>query len=442
MSIQLSDHFSYPKLLRFTLPSIAMMILVSAYNIVDALFVSNCVSELAFSAVGVASPVIYLIGAIGHLVGSGGSSVLSRTLGEGKKEEASKYFTMLVLFAAIVTALLSVLAIVFIEPLMRLAGASDLLIRDCVIYGKILLATLPLCVMQSVFSKFLVVLERPAMGLIVSIAAGLANVVFDYLFIAVFKWGVAGAAYATAIGYFMGGGIPILYVIFHKNLNLKFVRTKVYGRILKQVASIGSSATLNSLSNTLIGMLFNIQLMRLAGENGVAAYGVMLYSDFVFAGIFNGYSIGISPTISYQYGAGNKKELKNLFQRSCVLVAVFSILSVTASQFFASEIAGLFVGKNPEIMKLAVSGFHLFALMYIFSGISIFTSGFFAALCKGKHAFILSLLRSCLLKGGLVLLLPLIWDVNGIWLSVVFADAITAIISIMLLRKNKHMYGC
>ena len=440
MKIQLSAHFTYQKLLRFTLPSIAMMILVSAYSIVDALFVSNYVGELAFSAVGVAAPVVYIISSLGHLIGSGGSSVISRTLGEGKKEEASRYFTLLILVSIIMTTLLSALAIIFIEPLMRLAGASDLLLEDCVKYGRILLAALPLCVLQSVFSKFLVVLEKPTMGLLVSIAAGLANVVFDYLFIAVFGWGVEGAAYATAVGYIMGGGIPVLYVLLKKNLSLRFTGTKIYGKILKQTASIGASATLNSLSNTLIGILFNVQLMRLAGESAVAAYGVMLYSDFIFSGIFNGYSLGVSPTISYQYGAGNKKELKNLFRRSCVLVVIFSVLSVLTSQLFAGGIAGLFVGKSPETMALAVSGFRLFALMYIFSGVSIFTSGFFAALCKGKLSFVLSLLRSCVLKGGMVLLLPILLDVNGVWLSVAVADAVTAVVSIVLLRKNKHMY--
>lgn len=435
MKIQLSEHFTYQKLLRFTLPSIAMMILVSAYSIVDALFVSNVVGELAFSAVGVASPVVYIIGAIGHLVGSGGSSVIARTLGEGKEKEASRQFTLLIIFAIVVTVVLCVLALIFIEPIMRFAGASELLIKDCIVYGRILLYTLPLCVLQSVFSKFLVVLEKPAMGLWVCIVAGVANVVFDYLFIAVFGWGVAGAAYATAIGYFLGAIIPILYVVFSKESKLRFVKTRFNGNVLLETASIGSSATLNSLSNTLIGMLFNVQLMKIAGEMGVAAYGVMLYSDFVFMGIFNGFTIGVSPTISYQYGAGNKEEMKNLFKKSYVFVLVASVVSVVSSQLLASWISTLFVGDSPATMALAVPGFRKFALMYFFSGISVFTSGFFAALCKGRTSFVISLLRSCILKGGLVVLLPIFIGIDGVWLSVVFADMITAVVSVVLVRR-------
>lgn len=417
-----------------------MTILVSLYSIVDALFISNFVGELAFSAVSVAAPVIHIISSIGHLVGAGGSAVIARTLGENKKEDANRYFTMLVIISVVSTIALSILALVFIEPIMRIAGASDLLIEDCITYGSILLIALPLCVLQSAFSKFLVVLEKPNMGLWVSVAAGISNVAFDYIFIVPLKMGVAGAAIATAIGYLIAGGVPILYILFGKDLKLRFTKTRLYGKVLGEVAVLGSSAAINNLSSSLIGILFNVQLMKLAGEVGVAAYGVMLYADFIFTGIFNGFTVGISPVISFHYGADNRNELKSLFRRCMIVVGVISVASVISSQLLAGPIAEVFLGKSPDTMQITIAGFRLFALMYLFAGISIFAAGLFAALSNGKISFGLSLLHTCILKGGFVLLLPMIWDVNGVWLSVVFADLITSAVSVIFLKTNREKY--
>ena len=438
--IQLSDHFTYSKLLRFTVPSIAMMILVCLYNIVDALFVSNLVGEMALAAVNVTLPVIYIMGAIGHLIGAGGSAVLGRTLGEGKRRNANQYLTLFVMCSIAITILLSVICIVFLRPILCIAGASELLMKDCLIYGKILLIAMPFCVLQVVFSKFLVVMEKPEVGLWVSVTAGITNVVLDYLFIAVFQWGVAGAALATAIGYIMGGCIPILYVLFNKTLNLQFAKTRILWKAIGQAIYAGLSAMINSLSSTIVGILLNVQLMAIAGENGVAAYGILMQMDFIFMGIFNGFSNGIAPVISYNHGSHNYLELNKLIKKSILFISLASIFSMGIEQMLATGIARLFVSKSPEIMAITVQGFRIFAFVYLFAGTNVFAAAFFSAISNGKLSFILSMLRAVILKSVFVLVLPVLFELKGIWLSIVLADALPLLLSMILLRKtNKEL---
>ncbi len=437
MTIQLSDHFDYKRLLRFTVPSIAMMILVSLYSVVDALFVSNYVGETAFSAVNISYPIVYIVGAVGHLVGAGGSAVIGRTLGERKNELASRYFSMLTALAMIWTVVMSILCIVFIEPLMRLSGASDLLIEDCIRYGTIMFLALPFCVLQSAFSKFLMLMERPKIGLLSSVAAGFTNVVLDYVFIAVFDWGVEGAALATAFGFFVGGFFPVVYVLYNKDLNLRFTRFQFRIRPVLETAAFGASATINSLSGTMITILFNIQLMKLVGEAGVAAYGVICYTDYVYIGVFNGFAIGVAPIFSYHYGAGNKTELRNLLKRCLVIVTAASMLCLFLEQLLAAPVTSLFIADSPATAALTVEGFRIFAFTYLFCGFNIFISAFFSALCKGQISFGLSLLRAFILKAGLVMLLPLFWGTDGVWAAVVVSDALTILVSFLMLKRNR-----
>jgi len=441
MKIQLSDHFTYRKLIRFTLPSIIMLIVISTYSIVDGLFVSNLVGDIALSAVNIIMPILMIIGAFGFMLGSGGSAVVSRTLGEGKAELANKYFSMIIYTVAAFGVILSIVCIIFIEPLSRLAGASDLLIKDSVVYGRILLAGSTAFMLQNTFQYFFIVAEKPYMGLIISLASGVTNMVLDYIFIKVFSMGISGAGLATVASYIVGGAIPFFYFTNKKRTGLKLVNTKFYLKIFINACSNGSSEMLSNISSSFISMLYNIQLIKIIGESGVAAYSVMMYVDFIFIGTLLGFSTGEAPIISYHYGAGNDKELKNIFKKSIIINVFMSIIMFFAAELLNYPLSAIFVGYSKELMEITVNGFELFALNYIFCGINIFSSAFFTALCNGKISAFLSFMRSFILRGGMVLLLPLIIEVNGIWLAVTVAESISAVISIIFFVLEREQYN-
>lgn len=440
MKIQLSDHFTYKKLLQFTLPSIIMMIVTSFYSVVDGLFVSNLIGDMALSAVNIVWPIAMIIGAFGFMLGTGGSAVVARTLGEGKKRLASHYFSMIVYAVIILGVLLSVLCIAFLEPLIRLAGASEILISDSMIYGRILLAGSVPFMLQTTFQSFFIVAEKPHMGLGLSLAAGVTNMVLDYVFIRGFEMGIAGAALATVIGYIVGGVLPFFYFLNPKRDGLRLVKTKFCGKVLLHSCANGSSEMMNNIATSIVSVLFNIQLMRIIGEAGVAAFSVMMYVDFIFLGTFFGFSVGSAPVISYHYGAGNNSELKNIFKKSMIIIGSVSIAMLCISQLMARILCQIFVGYNPELMSLTLHGFRLFALNYIISGINVYSSAFFTALCNGKISALLSFMRAFVLRGGMVLLLPLIFGTDGIWLSVAFAEILGAVLSVYFFVTKRKQY--
>ncbi len=436
MAIQLSDHFNYNKLLRFTLPSIFMMILVSLYGIVDGLFVSNLVGENAFSAVNVSSAAVYMLSAISHMIGMGGGSVIARTLGERRQKDASRYFTMAVLFGVGLTIILSVLGIIFIEPIMRLAGASDLIMDDCISYSIIILIGMPLCVLQSAFSRFLSVMEKPKLALYISIAAGITNIILDYVFISpnLFDMGIEGAALATILGYAVGGIMPVAYVFKAKKLNIRFVKTKIEWRIIGQTISLGSSAMIANVATGICGIAINNILMNLVGEAGIAAYGVIMYLDFIFLGMFNGFSVGVAPIISFHYGAMNHDELRSLIKKGFTLIAIFAVCSLSIAQLIAQPAAMAFI-KTESTLDLTVSGTRLYSLMYLFCGFSILIANLFSALSNGKVSFILSIMRT-VLRIVVVFLLTLVMDINGVWLCGLFTDFVVSVISMIWFKAD------
>ena len=328
MQIKLSDHFTYGRLLRYTLPTIVMIIFTSLYSVVDGLFVSNLVGDLALSAVNIAFPITMIIGAFGFMLGTGGSAIVARTLGEGKPELASRYFTLFIWCVAGLGVVLSIVTIAFIEPIMRFAGASDLLLEDCIAYGRILLAGSAVFMLQSAFQSFFSVAEKPKLGLLLSLAAGATNITFDYVFIALLGMGVTGAAWATVLGYCVGGVIPVVYFLLPRREGLRLGRTNFYGRELLHACINGSSELMSNISASVVGILYNIRLMDLLGEPGVAAHSVMMYVDFVFVAAFLGFSMGSAPIVSYHYGAENYDELKNIFRRSGVIIAATSVRGV------------------------------------------------------------------------------------------------------------------
>lgn len=440
MQIKLSDHFSYGRLLRFTLPSIIMMVISSIYSVVDGLFVSNLVGDLALSSVNIVFPVAMIVGSFGFMLGTGGSAIVARTMGEGDQPLANRYFSMIIYAVVVLGAVLSTVCVIYMEPIARFAGASDALIGDCVVYGRILLAGSVPFMLQTSFQSFFVVAEKPHLGLALSIAAGVTNMVMDYVLIAVCDLGVAGAAIATVMGYCVGGVLPLLYFLRPKREGIRLTRTRFYGKQLLNACTNGSSELMSNISSSIVGILYNIQLMRLIGEQGVAAYSVMMYVDFVFVATFLGFSIGSAPIVSYHYGAGNHPELKNVFRKSMTVILCTSVAMVILSELLSRPLSSAFVGYNAELLEMTVHGFRLFALCYLFCGINIYASSFFTALCNGALSALISFLRSLLLRGGMVLLMPILFGLDGIWTAVIAAEGLGAVVSLGLLYAKRRKY--
>ena len=441
MAIKLSDHFTYGKLFRFTLPSITMMICTSIYSVVDGLFVSNLIGENALSARNIMFPVAMIIGAVGFMLGAGGSAIVARTMGEGKQELANRYFSMIILCVLGLGVSLSMLSLLFVEPLARLVGASDLLMDDCLAYGAVLLGGSFVFMLQITFQTFFVTAELPKVGLFFSLASGVTNVILDYLLMGPLNLGIVGAAWGTVLGYGVGGVLPLLFFLKPPMGTLRLCPTKLYWRELKNACVNGSSELMSNLSASLIGILYNLQLMRMVGELGVAAYSVMMYVDFAFAAVFLGFSMGSGPIISFHYGAGKEGELKSLFRKSVTVIGAASVSMVVLAQVLGRPLAMAFVGYNPELLEMTVHGFRIFALSYLFCGMGVYGSGFFTALCNGAVSALISFLRLFLFRGGMVILLPLFLKLDGIWLAVVVADALGALIAVLLIWIYRKRYG-
>ena len=442
MNIQLSDHFDTKKLLRFTLPSIAMMIFTSIYGVVDGFFVSNYTGKIPFAAVNLIMPFLMILGTVGFMFGTGGSAIVAKTMGEGDKERANRYFSLFIYFSTAVSVVLAILGIIFLEPVSVLLGAEGEMIGNCVRYGRIILLALPFFVLQLEFQSFFVTAERPNLGLVSTIISGVTNMVLDWLLVAVFSLGLEGAAAATAISQAVGGIFPLIYFLSDNNSLLRLGKTNFSGRTIIKACINGSSEFMSNISMSLIGMLYNIQLLSYAGENGVAAYGVMMYVNMIFAAAFIGYSIGVAPVVGFHDGAGNHDELKGILRRSIRLIAVLSVCMTIAAQLLAVPLAQLFVGYDSALMDLTVTAFRICGFCYLFMGFAIFSSGFFTALNDGVTSAVISFLRTLVFQCAAVLLLPLVWKINGVWASIVAAEFMAVVLSIvfLIIKRKKYHY--
>lgn len=440
--IQLSDHFHYGRLLRYTLPSVVMMIFTSVYSIVDGFFVSNFVGKTPFAAVNFIMPLLMILGCAGFMFGTGGGALIAMKMGEGKKKKANELFSMIVYTAMICGIVLAFLGMVFIRPVARLMGAKGQLLEDCIVYGRIILPALPFFILQYEFQCLFATAGKPKLGLLVTAAAGIANMVLDALFVAVLHWGLAGAAGATAFSQFIGGVIPLVYFGRKNNSNLQLIKCKFDMGALKKVCSNGSSELLSNISASIVGMLFNIQLIKYAGENGVAAYGVLMYVSMIFQAIFIGYAVGGAPIIGYHYGAQNHAELKSLRQKSMVLIGIFSVLMFTAGQLLAKPLALLFVSYDADLLEMTIHAFHIFSFVFLLSGFAIFGSSFFTALNDGLISALISFLRTVVFQCAAVMVFPLIWELDGIWMSIVAAEAMAVLITVLFLigKRKKYHY--
>lgn len=439
--IQISDHFTIPRLLRFVFSSIIMMIFTSIYGVVDGFFVSNYVGKTPFAAVNLIMPLLMAIGSIGFMLGTGGSALVAKTCGEGDSERANRYFSMTIYTALLLGTILAAISFCLIRPIARLMGADGAMLEYCVLYARILVCTLPLFMLQNMFQSFFITAEKPKLGLYVILAAGISNIVLDFLFIAVFRWGLAGAAIATSIGELIGGLVPILYFSRPNTSRLKLVRTKLEWRPIWRSCSNGSSEMMTNLSMSLVNTLYNLQLMRFAGEDGVAAYGVIMYVNFIFVAIYMGYSIGSAPIVGYHYGAKHQEELCGLLRRSLWILGIGAVLLTVAGELFSSPLSKIFVSYDDALFAMTRHGFRLYSLSYLLCGFNIFGSAFFTALNNGMVSAVISFARTLVFQIVCVLVLPIFLKLNGIWLSILVAEFLGILVTASLLIANRKKYS-
>ncbi len=440
MNIQISEHFNDRKLIQFTLPTITMMIVTSVYGVVDGIFVSNCVGSDAFAAVNLILPAVMMLGAIGFMIGTGGSALVSMTLGEGRKKKANEYFSMLIAFVILAGIILTVVGLVTLRRVALLLGADGEILEECVLYGKVLLVALVPFMLQNCFQSFLVVAERPKLGLKISVAAGVTNMLLDFLFVYLFRWGVFGAAAATGLSQAVGGVIPLCYFLRPNNSTLQLVRFRFAWSPIAKSCMNGSSEMLTNLSMSLVNMLYNLQLMKFAGADGVAAYGIIMYVSFIFIGTYLGYSIGVAPIVGYHYGAGNQSELKSLLKRSVKLIGIAAFVLTSISELFAKELAGIFVSYDSGLMEMTTRAIRLFSISYLISGFNIFGSAFFTALNNGLVSALISFMRTLLFQIIMIITLPAIWGLDGIWLAIVAAEALALVVTVICFAANVKRY--
>ena len=438
--IQLSDHFTYRKLLQFVFPSIVMMIFTSIYGVVDGLFVSNYAGKTAFAAINLVMPFIMVLGGIGFMIGTGGTALVSKILGEGDREKARRYFSMMILFTVLVGAVLTAVGIAFMRPVALFLGATPEMLADCVLYGRIVIAFTGVFMLQNVFQSFLIAAEKPKLGLAATVAAGVTNMVLDALFVAGFRWGIAGAAIATGLSQCVGGLLPLVYFLRPNTSKLRLVRTKLELQPILNACGNGSSELMSNISSSAVSMVYNFQLLKYLGEDGVSAYGVLMYVQFIFVAIYIGYSIGCAPIVGFHYGAQNHPELKNMLRKSVILMSASGVVLTVLARVLAASLAKIFVGYDEGLFTLTCHAFRLFSFAFLFAGFNIFASSFFTALGNGLISAAISFLRTLVFQTSSVIFLPLLLGVDGIWYAITAAEIFATLISLIFLLAKRRKY--
>lgn len=439
--ISLGDHFTFRRLLRFVAPSIFMMVFTSIYGVVDGLFISNFVGKTPFAAVNLIMPFLMIMGAVGFMFGTGGSAIVSKTLGEGKPKEANEYFSLIVYVTAISGVVLTGVGEAIVPYVARLFKAEGEMFDYCVLYGRIILIAVPFFMLQNVFQAFFTTAGKPLTGFIVTVIAGVTNMVLDAVFVAGFRWGVTGAAVATGVSQLVGGVIPVVYFVRKNTSLLRLGRAKFNGKVLLKTVTNGSSEFINNISSSVVGMVYNYQLLKLAGENGVAAYGVLMYVNFIYVAIFIGYSIGTAPLVGFNYGAQNHEELKNIYKKSMICMGVCGVLMTGLALALAYPVGYVFVGYDADLYAMTVTAFFISSPCFIFAGFSIFTSSLFTALNNGVISAVISFMRTLIFQIVTVLVLPIFWHLNGVWLSMLFADVLACTVSFIFAIVFRKRYG-
>lgn len=439
-NLQLSSHFGYKELFRFTLPAIMMLVFTSIYSVVDGFFVSNFVGKVPFAAINFVMPYLIILGCVGFMFGTGGGALIAKTLGEGDRKRANELFSMIVYAGLLSGVVLAVVSLLLLRPIVTLMGAEGPLFENCIIYGNIILAALPFFMLQYEFQCLFATAGKPTLGLSITVAAGLTNMILDAVFVAVFQWGLVGAAAATAASQAVGGIIPLMYFARKNTSYLQLGRCRFSRSALLKACANGSSELMSNISSSVVSLLFNLQLMQYAGEDGVAAYGVLMYVSMIFQSIFMGYAVGVAPTIGYQYGARNHSELRSLRKKSFHLIGIFSVAMFLTGQLLCRPLAMIFVSYDAALLEMTVHAFSIFSFSFLLSGIGIFGSAFFTALNDGLTSALVSFLRILVFQCTAVLILPMFWKLDGIWMSVVVAEALAAIVTCGFLAMKQKTY--
>ena len=440
MNIQLSDHFTYGKLLRFALPSIVMMVFTSIYGVVDGIFVSNFAGKTPFAAINLIMPYIMVFGTVGFMVGTGGTALISKTLGMGDRKKANEIFSMLVWFCIFSGIGVSVLSMVLLRPAAIVVGAEGEILEDCISYGMIVLPATTAYILQFAFQSFCVTAEKSNLSLTMMVVAGVCNIILDALFVAVFRWGLEGAAAATAIAQTVGAVIPLIYFLRPNQSLLRLGKFHFDGKALWRTCTNGVSELINNLSLSLVSMLYNLQLIRYAGENGIAAYGVIMYVNFVFVSMFIGFAISTAPLIGFNYGADNRAELKNILVKSLTIIALSSAVMTAVALLLADPLSAVFVSYDQELLKMTIRAFMIYSLSYLLCGFNIFGSSLFTALNNGLISALISFVRTLVCQTGAVMLLPLVFDLDGIWLAIVAAELSALMLTAVFTVKYRKRY--
>lgn len=439
--MEIAGNFTYSRLFKFTLPTIIMMIFVSLYEVVDGFFVSNYAGKSALASLNFAMPILMILGAIGFIFGTGGSAIIAKTLGEKNNLLANKYFSMIVYSDIILGIIFAILGIVYIEPIIKLFGADDVLLTNSVLYARTILVALPFFVTQTMFQTLFITAGKPKLGLFVTIFSGCTNMFLDYLLVGYFHFGLVGAAVATAISQGIGGIIPLIYFSFKNSSSLRLTKTNIELKIIAKASVNGMSEMLSNISVSIISMFYMWQLMKYAGENGVAAYGVIMYIQFAFVGILMGYSLGVSPIISYNYGAKNVNELQNLFKKSLTIIASLGIVLTSFAEIFSSPMAQIFVGYDKTLLEITVHGCKIFYIAFLVAGFNVFASAFYTALNNGIISGVISFARTFIFQCIAILFLPLFFGINGVWSAEIFAELFALILTTALLIKTRKEYN-
>lgn len=440
MKIELNEHFTYKKLIRFTLPSILMMIFTSIYGVVDGFFVSNYVGAEAFASVNLIMPVIIILSAVGFMIGTGGNALVAMTLGQHDERRANEIFSMLIYILIFLGICLSIAMAVFMPKMARILGATDIMIDDCVIYGRISMVSLTFFMLQTSFQSFMVTAARPHFGLYITIAAGVTNMVLDLVFVGILGFGVAGAAWATVASEIVGGSVPLIYFIIPNKSKLNLVKAGFKFRPLIKVLSNGASELMTIISSSFVNMLYNLQLMKIAGEKGVASFGVIMYINFMFTGVLFGYAFGSSSIVSYHYGSENYKELRSLFSKSIKIIGIASLISFASAQLFAIPLVKIFFSYSDELIEMTTHGFRIYSIAYLMIGFNGYASSLFTALNNGRVSATIAFGRTLVFQVASILILPRIFGLAGIFSSIIVAEFLAIMVSMFFINKYKSEY--
>ena len=438
--IQLSDHFTCGRLVRFTLPSITMMIFTSIYGMVDGFFVSNYVGAVPFAALNLVIPFIMILSAAGFMFGTGGTALVSMTLGMGDHKKANEIFSLLTYLLIACGTVLGLIGYMIAPWISRVLGSTDEMLPYAILYIRVNMIGIPFFMLQHLFQSFLVTAERPKLGLVVTILSGCANMALDWLFVGVLGLGLGGAAEATVISEVVGGVVPLVFFFLPNSTILRLGKTHMDARAVWKSCTNGSSEFLSNCASSIIGMLYNRQLMSYIGTDGVAAYGVIMYVNFIFVGIYFGYTMGTAPVIGYHYGAGNSDELHSIFEKTIRMMLIVSTLLTAAAELSAVFLVRIFVGYDPGLLELTVHGFRIYTIAFLFMGFNIFGSGFFTALNNGAVSAFLSVARSIGFQLTSIYLLPYLFGANGLWMVVVVSDGLCLILTIVMWAHYRKMY--